>query len=87
MLNQFGGVIDPAVYSNAGRAGGNGAIIATASIVNTGTLFAASGTETLTAPLITGTGALEIDANGDLALNVGSVAATQTVTFADAPAC
>jgi collagen type I/II/III/V/XI/XXIV/XXVII alpha len=83
VLNQFGGVIDPAVYSNAGRAGGSGAITATVSIVNTGTLFAASGTETLTAPLITGTGALEIDANGDLAVNVGSVAATQTVTFAD----
>ncbi len=83
VLNQFGGVIDPAVYSNAGRAGGNGAITATVSIVNTGTLFAASGTETLTAPLITGTGALEIDANGDLALDVGAVVATQTVTFAD----
>ena len=71
VLNQFGGVIDPAVYSNAGRAGGNGAITATVSIVNTGTLFAASGSETLTAPLITGTGALEIDANGDLALDAG----------------
>jgi collagen type I/II/III/V/XI/XXIV/XXVII alpha len=84
VLNQFGGVIDPAVYDNTGRSGGNGAIIATASIVNTGTLFAANGAETLTAPIITGTGALEIDANGDLALNVGAVAATQTVTFADA---
>jgi hypothetical protein len=54
------------------------------SIANSGTLFAAGGTETLTAPIITGTGVLEIDNKGDLAVNVGSVVATQTVTFSDA---
>ncbi len=83
VLNQFGGIIDPSVVNNTGRAGGKGAITATVSIVNTGTLFAASGTETLVAPVITGTGVLEIDTKGNLTINVGSVAATQTVTFTD----
>jgi T5SS/PEP-CTERM-associated repeat protein len=83
VLNQFGGIIDPSVVNNTGRAGGKGAITATVSIVNTGTLFAASGTETLVAPVITGTGVLEIDTGGNLTVNAGSVAATQTVTFTD----
>ncbi len=83
VLNQFGGIIDPSVVNNTGRAGGKGAITATVSIVNTGTLFTASGTETLVAPVITGTGVLEIDTKGNLTINVGSVAATQTVTFTD----
>jgi collagen type I/II/III/V/XI/XXIV/XXVII alpha len=82
-LIQFGGIIDPSVVNNTGRAGGKGAITATVSIVNTGTLFAASGTETLVAPVITGTGVLEIDTGGNLTVNAGSVAATQTVTFTD----
>ncbi|MEJ0019688.1 MAG: Hint domain-containing protein [Acetobacteraceae bacterium] len=84
VLNQFGGLIDPEVINNAGRIGGAGGIVATASFVNAGTLFAANGTETLEAPVLTGSGVLEIDTLGTLTLNVGSVAATQTVTFADA---
>ncbi len=83
VLNSFGGIIDPAVVNNTGRAGGKGQISASVSIVNSGTLFAANGTETLIAPIITSTGVLEIDANGNLAVNVGSVVATQTVTFTD----
>jgi T5SS/PEP-CTERM-associated repeat protein len=83
VLNQFGGVIDPNVLHNTGRAGGSGSISASVSIVNTGTLYAASGTETLTTPAITGTGVLEVDTDGNLAVNVGAVAATQTATFTD----
>jgi len=83
VLNQFGGTIDPSVVNNTGRAGGKGSISASVSIANSGTLFAAGGTETLTAPIITGTGVLEIDNNGDLVVNVGSVVTTQTVTFTD----
>jgi hypothetical protein len=58
-----------------------------AAISNAGTLDAASGTETLTAPLITApsgsSGVLEIDASGDLVVNAGSVDATQSVMFTD----
>ena len=81
VLNQSGGTVDPSAVNNSGRAGGAGAISATASVVNTGTLFAASGAETMTAPAITGTGVLRVDADGDLILNVGSIVTTQTVTF------
>jgi T5SS/PEP-CTERM-associated repeat protein len=82
-LNQVGGTVDPSVVNNTGRVGGKGSILASVSIANSGTLLAASGTETLTAPIIAGTGTLEIDSKGDLTVNVGSVVATQTVTFAD----
>jgi hypothetical protein len=58
-----------------------------AAIGNAGTLDAASGTETLTAALITapsgGSGVLEIDASGDLVVKAGSVDATQSVMFTD----
>ncbi len=84
VLNQFGGIIDPEVVSNQGRIGGSGAIEATVSFVNDGTLYAIGGSETVTTPLLTGSGVLEIDAGGTLVLNAGSVAATQTVIFADA---
>lgn len=83
VLNQFGGVIDPSVVNNTGRAGGSGAISAAVSIVNSGTIFASGGTETVTSPIITSTSVLEIDTNGDLTLNVGSVVGTETVTFTD----
>jgi len=70
--------------NNTGRTGGKGQISASVSIVNSGTLFAQNGTETLIAPIITGKGVLEVDPNGNLALNVGSVVATQSVVFTDA---
>ena len=58
-----------------------------AAIGNAGTLDSSSGTETLTAALITApsgsSGVLEIDASGDLVVNAGSVDATQSVMFTD----
>jgi T5SS/PEP-CTERM-associated repeat protein len=89
VLNQFGGVIDPSTITIApgGRQGGHGSTSATVDISNAGTLFASSGTETVTTPLITApsgkTGVLEIDTSGDLVLNVGSVDGAQSVTFTD----
>jgi T5SS/PEP-CTERM-associated repeat protein len=83
VLNQFGGLIDPSVVNNTGRAGGNGAITASVSIGNSSTIFASGNAETVTSPIIAGTGVLEIDPNGDLVLNVGSVVGTETVTFTD----
>jgi hypothetical protein len=41
-------------------------------------------TESIDTPLITGTGSMHISTGGDLVLNVGSIAATQTIAFTDA---
>ncbi len=89
VLNQFGGSIDPSTITivSGGRQGGHGTSTASVMISNAGTLFASAGTETVITPLITApsgkSGVLEVDAGGDMLLNVTSVDATQSVTFTD----
>ena len=89
VLNQFGGSIDPSTITivSGGRQGGHGTSTASVMISNAGTLFASGGTETVITPLITApsgkSGVLEVDAGGDMLLNVTSVEANQSVTFTD----
>ena len=89
VLNQFGGSIDPSTITivSGGRQGGHGTSTASVMISNAGTLFASGGTETVITPLITApsgkSGVLEVDAGGDMLLNVTSVDATQSVSFTD----
>jgi T5SS/PEP-CTERM-associated repeat protein len=86
-FNNYGGVLDPryAVF-NSGRSSIQGTTNASVEVENTATLFVLGGTATVTAPLVTngslsGTGVLEIDGGGTLALNA-AVDASQTVRFA-----
>jgi Hint domain len=64
---------------------GSNTLSASAEFVNDGLIRVISGaTETMTAPLVSGTGTMQIATGGQLFLNVGAIEATQTIVFNDA---
>jgi T5SS/PEP-CTERM-associated repeat protein len=94
-----GSIIDPngTTTNNSPTGSGSGAtVVGSGGFVNNSTYFAGgtfNGQYILNGPSMTGTGVLEVEAlsnpgsgaPGDLVLNIGSVAATQTVVFSGGP--
>jgi hypothetical protein len=70
--------------ANAGTLTLGGALTLGGTLSNSGSIAAAGGTEAITAAALTGSGVLLVGNGGNLVLNVGSVAATQSVRFTDA---
>src|SRR4051794_24641829 len=77
----------PGVFTNSSTIianTGNNTIDATVAFINNGVVQVTTGaTETITTPLVGGTGSMQISTGGDLVLNVGSVQVTQTIFFTD----
>ena len=64
---------------------GSNVLSAPAEFVNNGLIGVIDGaTETVSAPLLSGTGTLEISSDGHLFLNAGSIQPTQAIVFTDA---